>query len=274
MILCAVSWRPLGRPLLLQFLALVLVVSLAANIPSVGTGITHRVATALLLLITYPEPQQLLTAFWFGPIDWTLPALAVVVGASFVPEVWHAWQQQIQGADELARNYGWASVVDHLCNLRLMALLAAAWRPGSSLWLYWSGPALSTSAWPRSPCPATRGAGVLPVAPSASALAAAWRTSRWPARITGGVAQLSVRAAITTLEPDASNHRAPGTRSMDALLRLSDNAPAPSPRPPGTVVHWRRHVVADRAQAVKLGFSGPLTLWVPPPRGESFRLGT
>jgi hypothetical protein len=50
---------------------LVLVVRLAANIPSVGTGITHRVAAALLLLITYPEPQQLLTAFWFGPIDWT-----------------------------------------------------------------------------------------------------------------------------------------------------------------------------------------------------------
>ena len=61
---------------------------------------------------------------------------------------------------------------------------------------------------------------------------------------------------------------------MDALLRLSDDASALSPRTPGTVVHWRRHVVADRAQAVKLSFSGPLTLWVPPPRGESFRLGT
>jgi len=68
--------------LLLQFLALalVLVVSLAANLSL--RRITHRVATALLLLITYPEPQQLLTAFWFGPIDWTLPERAVVVGPS------------------------------------------------------------------------------------------------------------------------------------------------------------------------------------------------
>jgi len=206
-ILCAVSWRPFRAtgPLLLQFLALalVLVVSLAANIPSVGTGITHRVATALLLLINYPEPQQLLTAFWFGPIDWTLPELAVVVGASFVPEVWHAWQQQIQGADELARNCGWASVVDHLCNLRLMALLAAAWRPGSSLLARLVG-AFSASAWARSPWPATRRAGVLSVAPSAShrRRRGVPRDSR--ARITEGVAQLPVRAAITTLEPDAS----------------------------------------------------------------------
>ncbi len=39
---------------------------------------------------------------------------------------------------------------------------------------------------------------------------------------------------------------------MDALLRLSDDAPAPSPRTADTVVHWRRHVVANRAQPVKL----------------------
>ena len=33
----------------------------------------------------------------------------------------------------MAGNYGWASIVEHPCNLWLMALLAAASRPGSSL---------------------------------------------------------------------------------------------------------------------------------------------
>ena len=123
--------------------------------------------------------------------------------AVFVPEGWHAWQQQIQGADELARNCGWASVVDHLCNLRLMALLAAAWRPGSSLWLYWSGPSLPRLGRDH------------PGRQPGELGSCRWRHRHrhWRrrgvprdgrARITGGVAKLPVRAAITTLEPDAS----------------------------------------------------------------------
>ena len=42
-------------------------------------------------------------------------------------------QAQVAGADELALNYGWASTVEHLVNLWLIALLAASRRPGSTL---------------------------------------------------------------------------------------------------------------------------------------------
>ena len=63
------SWRPLGRPVLVQFLVLVLalVVSLVAKIPFFGPGIAIAYPPLLLLLITYPEPRQLLTPFWLGP---------------------------------------------------------------------------------------------------------------------------------------------------------------------------------------------------------------
>lgn len=55
------------------------------------------------------------------------------MGAFFVPDVCRAWPAQVPGADELALSYGWAGTVEHLCNLWLMALLAAARQRGSFL---------------------------------------------------------------------------------------------------------------------------------------------
>jgi len=131
-ILFVMAWRPLARPLLLQFLALALVVDLVANVPFVP-GIIVGYSPLLVLLIAYPEPRRLLTPFWRGPIDWPVLGLAAVVGAFFLPQVWQAFQAQVRGADELALNYAWASIVEHLCNLWLIALLAAYRQPGSTL---------------------------------------------------------------------------------------------------------------------------------------------
>jgi len=131
-ILFVLAWRPLARPLLLQFLALALVVDLVANVPFVP-GIIVGYSPLLVLLIAYPEPRRLLTPFWRGPIDWPVLGLAAVVDAFFLPQVWQAFQAQVRGADELALNYAWASIVEHLCNLWLIALLAAYRQPGSTL---------------------------------------------------------------------------------------------------------------------------------------------
>ena len=131
-ILFVVAWRPLARPMLLQLLALVLVVNLSANVPF-EPGIIVAYSPLFFLLIAYPKPRWLLRPPWRRPIDWPLLALALVVGAFFVPAVWQALQAQIRGADDLARNYGWASIVEHLCNLWLIALFAAFRQPGSTL---------------------------------------------------------------------------------------------------------------------------------------------
>ena len=133
LILFYLAWRPLGRPLLLQFLALALVVALGANIPFIGPGIIVGYSPLLLLLVAYPEPRWLLTPIWRGRISWSLLALAVVVGAFFIPLVWRAFQAQVKGADELALNFAWASIVEHLCNLWLIAFFATSQQPGSTL---------------------------------------------------------------------------------------------------------------------------------------------
>jgi len=131
-ILLCLAWRPLARPLLAQFLALALVVDLVANAPFVP-GIIVGYSPLLLLLVVYPEPRWLLTPIWRGPLDGRLLALAVAAGVVLFPSMWRALQAQVAGADELALNYGWASTVEHLVNLWLMALLAASRRPGSTL---------------------------------------------------------------------------------------------------------------------------------------------
>jgi len=81
----------------------------------------------------YPEPRWLLTPIWRRPLDGRRLALAVAVGVVLFPSLWRALQAQVAGADELALTYGWASTVEHLVNLWLMALLAASRRPGSTL---------------------------------------------------------------------------------------------------------------------------------------------
>jgi hypothetical protein len=131
-ILLCLARPPFARPLLAQFLALALVVDLAANIPF-DPQVVVAYASLLRLLVVHPEPRRLLTPVWRGPIDRSLLALAIVAGVLFVPSVSQALQAQVAGADELALNYGWASNVEHLCNLWLIALLAAFRQPGSTL---------------------------------------------------------------------------------------------------------------------------------------------
>jgi hypothetical protein len=85
-ILLGSAWRPLARLLLLQFLALALVVDLAANIPF-DPEVIVGYSLLLLLLVAYPELRRLLTPSRRGPIDLPLLAMAVIVGAFFVPAV-------------------------------------------------------------------------------------------------------------------------------------------------------------------------------------------
>ena len=131
-LLFCLAWRPLARPMLLQFLALALIVDMVSNVPFVP-GIIVSYSPLFLLLIAYPEPRTLLTPLWRGPIDWPLLVLAVAVGIFFLPQVLRAFGAQVQGSDEVALHYGWASSVEHLCNLWLIALLAAFRRPGSTV---------------------------------------------------------------------------------------------------------------------------------------------
>ena len=188
-ILFCLAWRPLARPLLFQFLGLALVVDLGANTPFVP-GIIVGYSPLLLLLVAYPEPRRLLTPFWRGSINRPLLVLALVTGALFVPEVWLALQAQVRSADELALNYGWASIVEHTCNLWLIALLAAFRQPGSTLLallvtacLLYLG--VAATAVPNNPGSWSLAGGAIAIAGGAAYLAItvwAWGGSRRPQR--------------------------------------------------------------------------------------------
>ena len=93
-ILFCLALRPLTRPLLGQFLALALMVDLAANVPFVP-GIIVGYSPLLLLLVAYPEPRRLLTPLWRGSIDGPLLVLAVAGGALLLPDAGLALQAQV-----------------------------------------------------------------------------------------------------------------------------------------------------------------------------------
>jgi hypothetical protein len=129
LILLYLVWRPLGKPLILQWFVLALMVFFLANVFFLPGSTVFLAVLFLPVLIAYPEPRKLLTPPWRGTPSWPVLFLALVLSAFLIPDAWRALQAQLRGADEL-RNYDWPSNVEHLINLCLVALLAASRRPG------------------------------------------------------------------------------------------------------------------------------------------------
>jgi hypothetical protein len=130
-ILLYLAWRPLRAPLVLQWLATIVVVFLAVNVPFVGPSVALIAVPILLVLVAYPEPRGLLKAPWSEGVSLPLLALGVLVAVFLLPDAARALAAQVRGADELAANADWASNGEHLINLTLAALLAGMRRPGS-----------------------------------------------------------------------------------------------------------------------------------------------
>jgi hypothetical protein len=129
LVLLYLAWRPLGKPLILQWFVLALIVFFLANVFFLPGSTVFLTIIFVPVLIAYPEPRKLLTPPWRGTPSWPLLCLALVLAAFLIPDAWRALQAQLRGADEL-RNYDWPSNVEHLINLCLVALLAASRRPG------------------------------------------------------------------------------------------------------------------------------------------------
>jgi hypothetical protein len=131
MILLYLAWRPLGTPLLLQWLAIEVVVFLIANVPFVGPPVALIAVPIVLTIVAYPQPSRLLEPPWQGRLRLPLLVLAVIVALPLFILAGQALLSQLQGMDEIARNYDSASNLEHLLNVAAGALLAATGRPGS-----------------------------------------------------------------------------------------------------------------------------------------------
>ena len=130
-VLFYLAWRPLNRPVLLQWIALALIVFLAANVPFVGPAVALIAIPVLLVLVAYPEPRKLLTAPWARGVSVPLLGLGGLAAVLLFADGARALAAQIQGTDELARNYDWAANGEHLINVGLAALLGGMRSPGS-----------------------------------------------------------------------------------------------------------------------------------------------
>jgi hypothetical protein len=130
-VLFYLAWRPLKAPLVLQWLAMIVVVFLAANVPFVGPAVALIAVPILLVLVAYPEPRSLLKPPWSEGVSPPLLSIGVLVAAFLLPQAGRALAAQVRGADELAANADWASNAEHLINLSLAALLAGMRRPGA-----------------------------------------------------------------------------------------------------------------------------------------------
>jgi hypothetical protein len=127
------AWRPSHAPLVLQWLALAVIVFLAANVPFVGPFLVVIAIPVLLVLAAYPQPRVLLQAPWAEGVNLPRLVLGIAVAVFLLPDAARSLLAQIQGADELARNYDWASNTEHLINTALAAVLASMRRPGAQV---------------------------------------------------------------------------------------------------------------------------------------------
>jgi hypothetical protein len=130
-LLLYVAWRPLTVPLALQWVALAVIVFLAANVPFVGPYVAVIAIPVVLVLVLYPEPRKLLIAPWRDGVDLSLLALGLLIALWLVVAGATALVAQARGGDGLARNYDWASNGEHLIVVALAAALAGMRRPGA-----------------------------------------------------------------------------------------------------------------------------------------------
>ena len=126
-------WRPLRAPLALQWLALIVIVFLVANVPFVGPAVALIAVPIVLVLLLYPRPGDLWRSPWSEGVDWPLLGLATLIAILLVADGFAALTAQVRGADEVAANYDWAADGEHLINIGLAALLAGMNRAGARL---------------------------------------------------------------------------------------------------------------------------------------------
>lgn len=130
-ILFYVAWRPLRAQAVMQWLALIVVVLLATNVPFVGPGVAVLAIPIVLILALYPEPRMLLEAPWSRGASIPLLVIGVPVAIFLLVGGAEALAAQIRGSGDLAANYDWASNAEHLVELSLAVLMASINKPGA-----------------------------------------------------------------------------------------------------------------------------------------------
>jgi hypothetical protein len=130
-ILLVLLWRPRKNPLLVQYTAIVVVISLLITAPFIGPHMFLIALPLILVVATYPAPRTLLDFSRGEPISRPLLALTLLAAVLLAPSMWRSLLWQIQGLGaEHAAAYHWIAGFEHTLILLLAGVLASTKRPG------------------------------------------------------------------------------------------------------------------------------------------------
>jgi hypothetical protein len=129
-VLLSLLWRPREKPLLIQFMALVVVAAASTMLPFEPPLVVIILVVASVVA-AYPAPRALLHVSREGPFSRPLLALSMVAALLLVPYMGRLllWQMQGVGGEHATANQ-WISDVEHTAFLLLAMFLASTKRPG------------------------------------------------------------------------------------------------------------------------------------------------
>ena len=129
-VLLTLLWRPRQNPLLIQFMALV-IVGAALTVLPFEPSLLFVIGMLTLVVVTYPAPRALLDFSREEPISRPLLALSLATALLLVPYIVRLtlWQLQGFGGEHATANQ-WISDVEHAVFLLLATILTSTKRPG------------------------------------------------------------------------------------------------------------------------------------------------
>ncbi len=129
-VLLVLLWRPRENPLLIQFMALV-VIGAAFIVLPFEPQLLFVILMLTLVVVTYPMPRALLDFSRGEPLSRPLLTLSIVAAILLVPYMvrLELWQIRGVGGEHATANQ-WVSDVEHTTFLLLATFLASTKRPG------------------------------------------------------------------------------------------------------------------------------------------------
>ena len=129
-VLLTLLWRPRQNPLLIQFMALVIIGGALTVLPF-EPSLLFVIVMLTLVVVAYPNPRALLDFSRDGPISRPLLALSLATALLLVPYIVRLtlWQLQGFGGEHAIANQ-WISDVEHAVFLLLATILTSTRRPG------------------------------------------------------------------------------------------------------------------------------------------------
>ena len=129
-VLLSLLWRPRETPLLIQFIAFV-VIGAALIVLPFEPGLIFVIFMLTLVIVTYPRPRALLDFSREGPLSRPLLIFSLVAAVLLVPYMvrLELWQIRGIGGEHAIANQ-WVSDVEHSSFLLIAMFLASTKRPG------------------------------------------------------------------------------------------------------------------------------------------------